>query len=87
MAKLLANLLLLLLTSQRWPEHRTLQRHITENSKQIFPEKEFHGYSPNSYIHVSVSYLYIYLIGLPILLKDNTVGGPNVGINRSLTDT
>jgi hypothetical protein len=32
----------------------TLQRHNTENSKQIFPKKELHGHSPNSYIHVSV---------------------------------
>ncbi len=37
----------------------TLQRHNTENSKQIFPEKELHGHSTNSYIHVSVSDLYI----------------------------
>ncbi len=44
------------------------------------PEKELCGYSPNSYIHVSVSDadLYIPLIGLPILLKNT--GGPNVGI-------
>jgi hypothetical protein len=38
----------------------TLQRHNTaENSKQIFPGKELCGYSPNSYIHISVSDLYI----------------------------
>jgi hypothetical protein len=47
------------------------QSHNTENSKQIFPEKELRGYSPNSYIHVSVSDLYISLIGLFILLQDN----------------
>jgi hypothetical protein len=35
--------------------------------------------SPNSYIHVSVSDLYISLIGLPILLQEK-IGGPNVGI-------
>jgi hypothetical protein len=35
----------------------TLQRHNTENSKQIFPEKKLRGYSPNSYIHVPVSNL------------------------------
>jgi hypothetical protein len=29
------------------------------------------GYSPNSYINVSVSYFYIPLIGLPILLQEN----------------
>jgi hypothetical protein len=50
----------------------------TENSKQIFPEKELRGYSPNSNIHVSVSDLYITLIGLPILGR--RIGGPNVGI-------
>jgi hypothetical protein len=34
--------------------------HNTENSKQIFPEKEQRGLSPKSYIHVFVSDLYIY---------------------------
>jgi hypothetical protein len=37
-----------------------LQRYNTENSKQIFPGKELRVYSPNSYIHVSVSDLYTY---------------------------
>ncbi len=55
-----------------------LQRHNTENSKQIFPEKELRGYSPNSYIHVSVSDLYILLIGLPILLQDRWTERGNV---------
>jgi hypothetical protein len=36
-----------------------------------FPGKELHGYSPNSYIHVSVSDLYIPLTDLPILLQEN----------------
>ncbi len=49
----------------------TLQRHNTENSKQIFPGKELCGHSPNSYIYVSVSELYIPTIGLPILLQEN----------------
>jgi hypothetical protein len=49
----------------------TLQRLNIENLKQIFPEKELRGFSPNSYIHVSVSDLYIPRIGLPILLKEN----------------
>jgi hypothetical protein len=48
-----------------------LQRHNNENSEQIFQEKELRGYSPNSYTHVSVSDLYIPLIGLPILLPEN----------------
>jgi hypothetical protein len=49
----------------------TLQRHNTENSKQIFPGKELSGYSPNSYIHVSVIDLYIPPVGLPFLLQEN----------------
>jgi hypothetical protein len=49
----------------------TLQRHNTENSKQIFPKKEWRGLSPSFYIHVSVSDLYIPTIGLPIMLQEN----------------
>ncbi len=37
-----------------------LQRHNTENSKQIFPEKELSGLSPNYHMHVFVSDLYVY---------------------------
>ncbi len=48
-----------------------LQRNITENSKHIFPEKELLGQSPNFHIHVSVSYLYIPTIDLPILQQEN----------------
>ncbi len=47
-----------------------LQVHNTKNLKQMFPEKELHSYSPNSYIHVSVSDLYIPPIGLLILLQE-----------------
>ncbi len=41
-----------LLVIRLWLMHMysTQQRHNTENSKQIFPEKELRGYSPNSYI-------------------------------------
>ncbi len=54
-------------TTEVWPpplfeserELPTLQRHNTENSKQIFPEKELRGQIPNSYIHASVSSSYI----------------------------
>jgi hypothetical protein len=63
----------------------TLQRHNTENSKQIFPEKELRDINPNSYIHVSVSDLCIPMIGLPILLQE--IGGPIVEIYRSITGT
>ena len=48
----------------------TLQRQNTEISKQIFPEKEYQGLSPNFHIHASVSDLYIPMIGLPILLEE-----------------
>jgi hypothetical protein len=48
-----------------------MQRHNTENSKQIFPEKELRGLSPNFHIYVSVGNLYIPTIGLPILLQEN----------------
>jgi hypothetical protein len=37
----------------------------------MFPGKELRGYSPNFYIHVSVSDLCIPLVGLPILLQEN----------------
>jgi hypothetical protein len=63
----------------------TLQRHNTENSKLIFPEKELRGHSPNSYIHVSVSDLYIPTIGLPILLQENRWNAG--GIYKTLRDT
>ncbi len=38
----------------------TLQRQNTESSKQIFPEKEYWGLSPNFHIHVSVIDWFIY---------------------------
>ncbi len=50
---------------------RALQRHNTEHSKQIFPEKEFRGLSLNFHIHVSVNDLYIPTNSLPILLQEN----------------
>ncbi len=44
-----------------WFNHwTTLQRHNNKNSKQIFPEKEFQGLSPNFHIHVSASDLYVF---------------------------
>jgi hypothetical protein len=63
----------------------TLQIHNTDNSKYVFSEKELRGYSPNSYIHVSVSDLYIPLIGLNILLQENRWA--ECGICRSLKVT
>ncbi len=48
-----------------------LQRHNTENSKQVFPENELRVLSPYFHIHVSVSNWYIPRIGLPVLLQEN----------------
>ncbi len=55
-----------------------LQRHNTENSKQIFSEKELH-------IQVSASNFYIPTIGLPILLQKNMWTDPWECINCSQT--
>jgi hypothetical protein len=55
-------------------------KHYTENSKQIFPERELRGHSPNFRIHVSVSDLYIPRIDLPILLLCTDPG--NIHITR-----
>ncbi len=63
----------------------TLQRTYAEKSKQIFPEKELCGQSPNFHIHISVSNFYIPTIDLPILLQE--ICGPILGIYKSLTDT
>jgi hypothetical protein len=63
----------------------TLQRQNTEISKQIFPEKEYRGLSPNFHIYVSVSDLYISTIGLPILLDE--ICRSILGLYKSLTDT
>jgi hypothetical protein len=63
----------------------SLQRQNTEISKQIFPEKEYRGLSPNFHIHASVSELYIPTIGLPILLEE--MCRLILGLYKSLTDT
>jgi hypothetical protein len=63
----------------------TLQRQNAENLKQLFPEKEYRGLSPNFHSHVSVSELNISTMGLPFLLEE--LCGPILGIYKSLTDT
>ncbi len=69
-----------------YPSHRpTLQRQNKEILKQIFPEKEYRGLSPNFHIHASVSHLYISTIGLPILLEE--ICRPILGLYKSHTDT
>ncbi len=61
-----------------------LQRQNSEILKQIFPEKEYRGLSPNFHIHRSVSDLYISTIVLPILLEE--ICRPILGLYKSLTD-
>ncbi len=49
----------------------------------VFPEMKLRGLVPNSYIHVSVSDLYIPRIGLPIWLQQNRQTNPgNVKISH-----
>jgi hypothetical protein len=43
--------------------------HCTENQIYVFSEMKLRGLVTNSYIHVSVSDLYIPRIGLPIWLQ------------------
>ncbi len=43
--------------------------HCTKNPIYVCPEIKLRGLVPNSYIHVSVSDLYIHRIGLPIWLQ------------------
>ncbi len=50
----------------------TAKTQYTENSKQIFPEKELRGHSPDFHIHVPVSDSYIPTIDLLlIMMKEN----------------
>jgi hypothetical protein len=63
-----------------------LQRHNTENLKQLVPEKHLHGLSPNFHIHVSVSeYIFPRSICL-FCLQENMWTDPG-NIYKSLTDT
>jgi hypothetical protein len=71
-------------TSPSFPA-RALQRKKAENLKQIFPEKEYQGLSPNFHIHASVNELYIPTMSLPFLLEE--ICEPILGKYKSLTDT
>jgi hypothetical protein len=44
----------------------------------MFPEMKLRGLSPNSNIYVSVSDLYIPMIGLPILLQEKKWAGRGI---------
>jgi hypothetical protein len=59
------------------------QVHCTENPIYVFPEKELCDLSPTSYIHVSVSDLYIPRIGPHIWLQQNRQNDPgNIQISH-----
>jgi len=62
-----------------------LKRTNTENGKTNVPRKKLLGHSPNFHVQVSVSYLDIPTIDLPILLEE--ICGPILGKYKSLTDT
>ncbi len=62
-----------------------LQSQNAKNLKQIFPEKEYWGLSPNIHIHVSVSELFIPTMGLPVLLEE--ICRLILGLYKSLKDT
>jgi hypothetical protein len=65
-----------------------LQRQNAKNLKQIFPEKEYRGLSPNFHIHVSVSESYIPMMGLPVPLEEICrliLGIYEYTVNRSKT--
>jgi hypothetical protein len=63
----------------------TLQRKNAEKLKQIFPEKEYRGLSPNFHILVTLSELYIPTMGLPVLLEE--ICRLIMEIYKSLKDT
>ncbi len=50
--------------------------HCTENPFYVFPEMKLRGLDHNSYIHVSVSDLYIPWISLPIWQQQNRQTNP-----------
>ncbi len=64
----------------------TLQRHNTQNSRQIFPEKKLRYLSPNFRIHVSVSDLYIPTIGSAYSAAGKYVDRSAGNIYKSLTE-
>jgi hypothetical protein len=74
-------------SARRWSARirRLRCKEPTENSKQIFPEKDLRSHSPNFHIHVYVRDLYIPTIDLSILLQE--ICAPILGIYKSLTDT
>ncbi len=62
-----------------------LQRHYTDNSKQIFPEMKLCALSPISCIQLYVSF-FVFPWSV-CLFCSRKIGGPIVGIYKSLTET
>jgi hypothetical protein len=60
----------------------TLKRQNAENLKQIFPEKEYRGLSPNIHNYVSVSELYIPTMGLHHVLLEEICRPGNMNVKR-----
>jgi hypothetical protein len=50
--------------------------HFTKNPIYVFPEMKLCGLNPNSYVHVSVSDLYVPRIDVPIWLQQNRQTDP-----------
>ncbi len=71
--------------SNRIPSESEERAHCIENPIYVFPEKELRGLGPNSYIHVSVSDLYIPRISPHIWLQQNRQTDPG-NIYKSLAD-
>ncbi len=59
---------------------------LSENSKQIFPEMKLRGLVPNCYMYVSVRENYIFPRSVRLFCCSK-ISGPNVVINKSVTDT
>ncbi len=66
-------------------EFRLLGVHCNEKPICVFLEKELRGLSPNFYIHVSVSDLYVPKISPHI--SWNRIGRPIPGTYKTLIDT
>jgi hypothetical protein len=66
----------LLICSVQMSSNMYLHSTLYQESINVFPEIKLHGLVPNSYIHVSVRYLYIPRIGLPIWLQQNRQPDP-----------
>ncbi len=64
------------------PAISALQRHNTENFKQIFPEKELCGLSPNFHAHVSVWAIYIFPQSVCLFCCRKICGPGNISITH-----